>query len=705
MFEASGRPQAAVFQRSDIAPAFDLLGDLSAHKLWQVLWQGKTTILVSVVTALVAAVLFAAIVPYRYVATTQILIEPANPAIAQRDGALPVSQSDPVIEAESQARVIGSDNVLRHVVSVERLDQDPEFARGALSQEDGSLAALDALRHHLELRRPERTHVVELTVTSGDPIKAARIANAIAQAYLAVQRQLRADASRQISPSLSGRSQELEDRLGAAQDKLEAYKASRNIVEVNGALIDQQQISNLDSQIDATRARTAAAKTRLDQIESVQRSRTAIDAFPDAVQSKTIAALRGQYNDVMRREAEQKISLGERHPAIIEIEAEARRLQKLIDDEVNRLAQSARAEYDSAKANEGLISRDLAAFMQNAAPTGESLTHVRELEGEVEKNRVAYEASLPRGLGGQEQNETATSRVLSEAEPPLQRTWPPSNLVIALGAMMFGAACGIGIVVARWSYADFEPRWRAGYAPGERDAAARRSRSSFLTVASTGLTIPVLAQLPAADIWFGLTAVSDPYSRFARQIRDVYEAVCTSHTGRGNPSVLIVAGDDEDDTAAVAPALAAATAATQRVLLIDADLKRRTLSAINADRSDAGLADVAAGRRALSDVVVHDRDTNINLMPFVAPNSRRDRPIRDADVAWAFDKTRRFDMVIVAAVGLGRGSSARFFAGLVDHIVLVARPDEKHKHAVAQFISRLGPDAAKVRGAVLTGLG
>jgi Mrp family chromosome partitioning ATPase len=215
----------------------------------------------------------------------------------------------------------------------------------------------------------------------------------------------------------------------------------------------------------------------------------------------------------------------------------------------------------------------------------------------------------------------------------------------------------------------------------------------------------VLATLPNVDIAFGLDAVEDPHSRFAREIQKVYEAVRASHKKRGNPSVLVVTADDEDDTASVALMLAAAAAATQRVLLIDTDLKRRTLSAIDADEGEAGLVDVAVGRLELSDVIVRDRDTNVNLLPFVSPNSRRDRRISDADIKEAFDKTKRFDMVIVAAVDVARDPSARFFAGLVDHIVLVARADERGDDVIERFVARLGSDAQKVLGAVLTGVG
>ncbi len=87
----------------------------------------------------------------------------------------------------------------------------------------------------------------------------------------------------------------------------------------------------------------------------------------------------------------------------------------------------------------------------------------------------------------------------------------------------------------------------------------------------------------------------------------------------------------------------------------------------------------------------------------MSPSSRRDRRISETDVRRAFDQAKRFDMVIVAAVDLTRDPSTSFFAGLVDHIVVVARTDEPYEGLVNQFVSRLGVDARKVRGAVLTG--
>jgi len=329
---------------------------------------------------------------------------------------------------------------------------------------------------------------------------------------------------------------------------------------------------------------------------------------------------------------------------------------------------------------------------------------LRELERDVQANRTVYEAFLVRAreTGEQERVDTKNIRVISRADLPLQRSFPPSNLLLAMAALLFGLASGSGLVIMRELYDVDTPRIGGPSAFGGKLFEVIRG---YWPSAGLSSSIPILAVLPNVDVSFGLDAAEDSKSRFAMELRKVLEAVRVSHKARGNPSILIVAADDDDGTVAVALTLAAVAAATQRVLLIDADLERRTLAAIDADQAEAGLVDVAVGRRELSDVIVRDQDTNINLASFVSPSSRRDRQISEADVKHAFEQTKRFDMVIVAAVDLTRNPGTSFFAGLVDHIVVVAKTDERDAGAVVQFISRLGIDARKVRGAVLTGAG
>ncbi|MGD0333881.1 MAG: exopolysaccharide transport family protein [Xanthobacteraceae bacterium] len=714
MFEAPRQIQSALAPSGDVAVGPAPIAGIDLQRIRSVLWRGKTTTLWTTAASLLIAVLIVLVVPHRFTAVTQILIDPTdlhavgndpNPSNQTNDAA--------VLQVESQVRVLGSDSVLRRVISAESLDRDTEFVgrasalRGLLASfglggarnTDPALSAVNALKRKLQVKRAERTYVVDVSVTSQDPDKAARIANAVAQAYLAEQTAVRSDAARQISQSLSARLNELKDRVREAEDRVETYKARNNILGASGQLVNEQQLSELNNQLGAAHARTAAAKARVDQVERLQLSRDETGAFPEAVQSQTVTALRSQYAEVMRREAEQMTSLGQRHPAVIEIQAEAVRLRKMIEDEVHRLALAARSEYESARANEAALAANLETQKHNAVTTNGAMVTLRELERDVQASRAVYESFLVRAreTGEQERLDTKNIRVISRAEPPQRRSFPPSNLLLAVGALLLGVGAGSAIVIMRDTHDPALPR-AGGIVRRKLASAAKEFRPS----ARSSSSIPVLAVLPNVDTSFGLNAAEDPNSRFAMEIRKILDAVRASHKTRGNPTILVVAADDEDDTAAVALTFAAVAAATQRVLLIDADLRRRTLSAIDADQSQAGLVDVATGRRALSDVITRDRETNLNLASFVSPNSRRDRPISEADVKQAFDQTKRFDMVIVAAVELNGDPSAGFFAGLVDHILLVARADEQNKAAVEKFIARLGLDARKVRGVVLT---
>jgi succinoglycan biosynthesis transport protein ExoP len=717
MFEAPRQIQSAAAGSANIAVDFPTDSGIDVRQILAALWRGKATILWTTATSLLIAVMFVLMVPHRYTAVTQILIDPTD-LHAVGNELTPTNQANDatVLLVESQVRVLTSDSVLRRVVKAEALDKDPEFVGQAAGEgTDSAAAALNALKRSIQVKRAERTYVVDVSVTTREPAKSARIANAIAEAYLQEQTAVRSDAARQISQSLSSRLTELKDRVRSAEDRVEAFKQRNNILGSSGQLVNEQQLTEMNNQLSAARARTAAAKARLDQVQQVQLSKSEIGGFPEAVQSQTITALRSQYAEVMRREAEQMTSLGARHPAVIEIQAEAERLRRMVDDEVHRLAISARTEYESARANEVTIAANLEKLKGNAVTTNEAMVTLRELERDVQANRAVYESFLVRAreTGEQERLDTKNIRVISQADIPLRRSFPPSNVLLAVGAILFGMAAGSGIVIARETY-DFgggseRESGRKSERGGARAADIFRNRLTnavrdFLP-AGRPSSIPVLAVLPNTDVTFGLSAAENPRSRLSMELYKVHQAVRASQGMRGNPSVLVVAADDEDDSIAVSLMLAAVAATSQQVLLIDADLEQRTLSAVDGDQSDCGLVDVAVGRRDLRDVIVRDDETNINMVPFVSPSSRRDRPISEADIKKAFAQAKRFDMVIVAAIDLNRNPSTRFFAGLVDHIILVARTDGRSDGAVERFIAQLGPDARKIRGAVLTGAG
>ena len=126
--------------------------------------------------------------------------------------------SDPTSIAsylESQARVIASDSIKTRVIGKLGLDKDPDYggpARGGFlsgllgtdkvtTDRNALLYALAALDRTVVVHRGERTFVIDIAATARDAEQAARIANALAEAYLEDQAAVRAEA--EPSPPLS----------------------------------------------------------------------------------------------------------------------------------------------------------------------------------------------------------------------------------------------------------------------------------------------------------------------------------------------------------------------------------------------------------------------------------------------------------------------------------------------------------------------
>ncbi|MBV9218335.1 MAG: GumC family protein [Methylobacteriaceae bacterium] len=434
------------------------------------LWQRKSRLALGMLVGLVGAELFLALASPRYTATAQLLIDPTDLRVV--DNA--VTSSNPpsdanIAQAESQVRVLVSENVLRRVVEAQALDKDVEFTRpgsrlraalepilAAVSAKPSAeaveprLAALRALELATAARREERTYVVDLSVTTEEGEKSVAIANAIVNAYLQDQAAARAAAAQRATTELSSRLQELRDRVRDAEDRAETYKAQNGIIGAGGTLINEQQLAAINAELVTARARTSEAQARFEQIQNLQRSRADPGAIAEAVQSATIANLRAQYAEVIRRQAELSSELGGRHPALADVRAQVRDLQRQIGDEIGRLVRATRGEYERALANQTALERSLDAVKRDALTTNQALVRLRELERDVEASRAVYQAFLVRSreTNEQERLDTANVRVISEATLP-PKSWPPRTSLILFAGLAFGVVAGAALALAR----------------------------------------------------------------------------------------------------------------------------------------------------------------------------------------------------------------------------------------------------------------
>lgn len=386
---------------------------------------------------------FAFLSKSEFTASTMIFVDPRNRASFQIEGGGNSGFFDPNL-VDSQIVVIESDAVLQRVIAGEKLTEDSEFARGP---GDAQANALRNLKEAVKVKRPDRTYVVEVQVRTESGAKSARIANAIAAAYLTDGRDTKNETAQREGSWLDTHLKNLQDRLKDADARVEAYKVQNRILGVEGRLVGEQQLSELNRGIVEAQRRASEAKATYDQVEQLRRSGRPTDTSVEALKSGVIERLRTQLTEVLRLEANARTTLGPQHPAYREIREQIVETRRQINEELARIAEGARSAWQVAQANVTSLEKQLDQLKRDATGMNQTLLRLRELERAVEAQKAVYE----KFLRDKEQIarltvDTPAGRVIAPAIPPERRSFPNRPLILVLAftvGLFFGVALAL----------------------------------------------------------------------------------------------------------------------------------------------------------------------------------------------------------------------------------------------------------------------
>jgi uncharacterized protein involved in exopolysaccharide biosynthesis/Mrp family chromosome partitioning ATPase len=595
--------------------------NFSVVELIRLLWQRRIMI---AATALICACLAVAIgksLTPKYLATSQLYVDPRELQLVDRE-LTPRAQdvSGLAMVVESQARLITSNNVLLQVIQDTHLDKDPEFGgeskgmmasllglfgiepRSAAENKLGPMVALEALNRHINIKKTDRSFIVDIEVWSYDPAKAAALANALSNAYLAESKNSQAVAARRATTDLSSRLKELKDRLRNAENALAIYKAQNNFVGTQDTLISDQQLSASNQRLAAARALTLDAQAKYDQIETSRRAASDAGAIPEALQSPTIANLRAQYAEARKHKAEIAGELGPLHPSLRQMEKQVDDLRRTINEEVERFAQSAKNDLARARDFEASLSNALEMQKRQSVQMSQASVRLRELERDVEASRDVYQSFLKRSRETEEQEglNTSSARIIGEATVPQRRTFPPGMSVLAMMGFLLGGLAATGWVVASERLPadpvepplksqtrapappsrplqETPPRPQAAIALIEKPLIARLQESDVMRtlggiLASGG--IPDLTRIGWPTLRAGF-----PLTTFLNAMREMREMLAKRSPADAPPVMVVIgAGANEDRAIATLNVALAAARDGASVLIMDADHATHALS-------------------------------------------------------------------------------------------------------------------------------
>jgi uncharacterized protein involved in exopolysaccharide biosynthesis len=422
---------------------------------WAILW--KRRLLVGLVTLGVvgAALLYVVLTPPTYSATTAILVDPRDIKSTNIDNVLPGIGADSAAIA-SQVSVIQSRDLLSKVFDKLSLSTDSEFASAAsglfgflhASKSPTEEVALQKFMRAVGVEREGLTYVIDVTVKSGSADKAARIANAVVEQYIAMTGAQQSNANTDVTATLNTKIAALQSDVAAAERAVADFRQQHGIFDETTGGTLQSQIDAVSTQIIAAQDDLNQAQAKVDQAKAAGTSPDALLHLSDVWSSPAMEGLRTDYNTRSAALASAQATLGPRHPTVIKAQAELDRVQSLLSREAARISRELTASRDLAKVTLAKLEASLGDLRNKSSDTSIAQVQLRQLQGKADAAHAvlsdflqrSQETSQIEGLQNQQVH------VISQAAAPTEATWPKPNLLLPVSAAL-GLLLGSGLAL------------------------------------------------------------------------------------------------------------------------------------------------------------------------------------------------------------------------------------------------------------------
>lgn len=663
-----------------------------------------------------------------YQATTTVQIDRQSPEILTFKDVMGVDPSYSAYQDfyQTQYKILQSKSVLR--LAAERLDLPnvPEFAGRRPSplsrlvawgfsllpasgsategEEDPLDPAVGFLQAGLEVRPVRNSQLVQISFTDRSPDLSRRIADAVAEAYLAFTYEARYGTTTMAREFLTKEVLRVQGEIGALEQQLQAYGAEKEILSMDSGTqdISQQALAAINANYIAARGRLALAEARFQAVKAADPG-----SLPEVLQSPLIAKLKEQYAEIERKHSQMSERFRPGWPALQQLEQEMRQARERLDLETKAIASQVREasenDYRRARGEVDNLAEQVDRQKKEVQRVNLDAIQYASLAAEIDTKRKVLTDLVSR------QNETAASerlkdtgtsniRIVDAAETP-KAPIRPRKLLNLLLALVLGT--GLGVAAA------FFLDWLDNTVKDENEVA----RVSGLPVlghvpryqALRVVEGPSHASPTAADI--DVASHSDPRSAFAEAFKNLRTSLLLASPEHPPRHIVVTSCEPQDGKSTVSTNLAIALAqAGKKVLLVDADLRRPRLHKSLGVPNEVGLSSLLSGNASVDDVIQDLEIPGLSLVTSgpVPPNpsellgSPALRTFLDG-----IDDGPAFDVVVLDSPPVGSVTDPVLLSASLDVAVVVVRAGKTTREYLTHSAARLKQARVKVAGTVL----
>lgn len=399
---------------------------------------------IALFTILVTAIVFVLVMMATplYRAETRLLIEERESVYTRPQNAGDRSTIDAESVA-SQVQVITSTENLARVARDLHLADREEFSPGVsllgrlramaglgrAPSQGAEDRLLEAIRDKLSVYRVENSRVIVIQFSSEDPELAARVPDAIADAYLASLREAKsqsnADATEWLQPEIA----DLSEKVKEAEAKVADFRAKTGLlIGQNNTVLPTQQLAELSSELSRVRANRSAAEARAETVRTAIENGAAIETLPDVMASSLIQRLRERQVELRAQIADLSTTLLSNHPRVRALQSQLADLDGQIRAEARRIEQGLQTEAEAARRREEELTAELDRLKAESARAEQQQVELRALEREAAAQRELLETYLTRyreaAARGERNYLPVDARIFSRAIVPAAPYFP-----------------------------------------------------------------------------------------------------------------------------------------------------------------------------------------------------------------------------------------------------------------------------------------
>lgn len=670
------------------------------------------------------AVVYLIVATPKFAAVTELVIDPQNSDPFKQIPITVGDSSGASAFVDSQIEILQSHGLAERVVQRLKLADDPVFFSygdslmgTVLGMVDRLLPSNDApysankkiesatqlLLKLYDVRRVGLSYVLQVDVKTPSADYSAKLANALADEYLVNQVDAKRATAAQAEDWLKQGISQVRERALQADQALLAFREANKLVNLDKMTVSEQQLADINTNLSAAQNKLSEARARANQIDAMLKGGIGDGSVSDATQNLVLTKLRQQYLDAAGRVTELSQRYGPDHVSVQRARQEMATQQAAAYSELQRIAQGYHSDLDVAEANYQSVKRNYEAQMQTTASSQTLLAQARDLESSAISYRTLYQNFLQRYTQAlqDESFPVPQARVFTPATPPLKKATPKAILVLGLGTVL---GMGLGLAVA--------------FVRDEFDVGLRSATDAANAAGTDCVAVLPKVKQPLRTLWalqpatLGTPAGAEPRRpstippAFAESLRTILAALVARRQRQATPVVLGVTSalGGEGKTVVAANLAVMLAESRHRTILLDADLRRASLTRLLAPVGAAGWQDHVDGSAKLEDLVLVDPDSGLHVLPterVVAVGAPDMLLGTDPMAALLAELRQHYSFIILDLPASLPYADTQLLRPHVDGMVLVAAWGTTDRRALAQCMGRRASDNDRVVGVVL----